>query len=186
MPKTKPKKEPAHPSRPRGLSASQEDYLEVIYHLVAENHVARGKDIARRLGVSSASVTGALQSLAERHLVNYAPYEAITLTPQGKKFAENIVRRHQVLSAFFVNVLRIEKEEAEESACKLEHVISETVLERFSQFAEFLETCPRGGFEWIERFGYYCEHGLDRESCKRCMSLRLQQLKHKKWTRKRT
>jgi len=50
------------------LSASLEDYLEAIYHIVREKKAARAKDISKRLGVNRSSVTGALHSLAERKL----------------------------------------------------------------------------------------------------------------------
>ena len=52
------------------LSASLEDYLEVIYNLSKQSRVARSKDIAEALGVSRASVTGALRTLTEKNLVN--------------------------------------------------------------------------------------------------------------------
>ena len=61
------------------LSASLEDYLEAILHLVTEKQVARSRDIAKRLRVNRSSVTGALQALAKKGLVNYEPYEAVTL-----------------------------------------------------------------------------------------------------------
>ena len=56
----------------QALSASLEDYLEAIFHIVAEKKVARAKEIAEALQVSRPSVTGALHALAERGLVNYA------------------------------------------------------------------------------------------------------------------
>ncbi|MBU0756340.1 MAG: metal-dependent transcriptional regulator, partial [Planctomycetes bacterium] len=135
---------------PEALSASLEDYLEAIFHLVVEKQFARAKDISKRLGVNNSSVTNALQALAERKLVNYAPYEVITLTAKGKKVAKDVVRRHEALKDFFVKVLSISDSEAEESACKMEHTISHTVLERLIQFAEFVERCPRGGNKWIK------------------------------------
>ena len=66
------------------LSASLEDYIEAIYHIVEEKLVARSKDIATRLHVSRASVTEALRALAKKELINYAPYEAITMTEYGR------------------------------------------------------------------------------------------------------
>ena len=74
------------------LSASLEDYLEAIFHLVAEEQVARARDIAKRLKVGQSSVTGALHALAEKGLVNYAPYEVITLTHKGEAAAREVVR----------------------------------------------------------------------------------------------
>ncbi len=60
------------------LSASLEDYLEAIFHIEQEKHAARAKDITERLQVSGASVTAALRTLAEKKLINYAPYDLIT------------------------------------------------------------------------------------------------------------
>ena len=82
------------------LSASLEDYLESILHIVADKQVARAKDIARRLGVTRSSVTVALRALAERNLINYTPYEVITLTAEGKRLSEDVAGRHRTLRGF--------------------------------------------------------------------------------------
>jgi hypothetical protein len=82
------------------LSANMEDYLETIYHIVSEKKAARAKDIAVRMAVNSASVTGALRLLAEKGHINYAPYDVITLTPSGETLARDIVRRHEILKDF--------------------------------------------------------------------------------------
>ena len=65
------------------LSASLEDYLEAIFHVVEAKQASRAKDIADRLNVNSSSVTSALHALKERGLVNYEPYDLVTLTPEG-------------------------------------------------------------------------------------------------------
>lgn len=156
------------------VSSSLEDYLEVIYGLVQKHHVARSRDIAQELDVTGASVTGALRALAEKHLVNYAPYEVITLTDEGKVLAEQITGRHQALQQFFVTVLGLGEKEAGENACRIEHAVSEDLMERLSRFAEFIRVCPRAGARWLEGFGYFCEHpecGRSRDMCDRCMSL---------------
>ena len=62
------------------LTSNLEDYLEVIFLLEQEQKSARAKDIADRLGVQRASVTGALQSLSQKGLINYHPYSSVTLT----------------------------------------------------------------------------------------------------------
>jgi DtxR family Mn-dependent transcriptional regulator len=135
-----------------------------------QKQAARPRDIAQRMEVSNASVTGALRSLADKTLINYAPYEVISLTSAGKKLAKKVVRRHEVLNDFFVNVLAVDEKEAEEVACQMEHSISEPVLERFIQFAEFIEICPRGGSKWIQGFSYYCDHNDTQEICEECIS----------------
>jgi DtxR family transcriptional regulator, Mn-dependent transcriptional regulator len=151
------------------LSASLEDYIEVIYHLVEESDVARVKDIAERLNVRNASVTGALHALADRELVNYAPYDATTLTPQGLRVAEDVVRRHRTLRDFFVNVLSIEETAADEAACRMEHAVPAEVLQSLSDFAHFVEECPRAGEDWIERFKELRGRHIDPAGCGECV-----------------
>ena len=82
------------------LSASLEDYLEVIFHIVEEKQAAKAKNISDSLNVNSSSVTGALHALKEKALINYAPYDVITLTSKGKRVAKEIVQRHNALRNF--------------------------------------------------------------------------------------
>ncbi len=147
------------------LSANMEDYLEAIFHISEEKQAARAKDIADRVQVNKSSVTGALRSLSEKGLVNYAPYDLVTLTPKGKKLAVEIVRRHAALKDFFVKILLIDQGEAEDAACKVEHAISKTIIDRLINFVEFMEICPRGGKEWLKGFRRHCENGDTANRC---------------------
>jgi DtxR family Mn-dependent transcriptional regulator len=150
------------------LSASLEDYLKAIFNVVAEKQAARAKDISARLGVSNSSVTGALRTLADRGLINYAPYDLITLTRMGQTAARDVIRRHDALRDFFVKVLAVDGETAEVGACKMEHEIPPAIVERFIQFVDFVEVCPRAGAEWIHGFGYSCQDA-SHEGCAQCV-----------------
>ncbi|MEA3469656.1 MAG: metal-dependent transcriptional regulator [Thermodesulfobacteriota bacterium] len=152
------------------LTASQEDYLEAIYHISAAKMASRAKDICNRLGVRASSVTGALRTLAKLDLINYAPYDLITLTDEGRVVAEEIVRRHQALEHFLVNVLGVDQKEADEAACKMEHSVPKEIVDRFVKYAEYVEKCPKGGITWNSGFGYYCKHGCTEEDCEHCLS----------------
>ena len=158
------------------LSASLEDYLEAIFWIIQSNGTARAKDIANRLGVKASSVTGALQSLSEKDYVNYTPYDAITLTPDGLKAAKKVVRRHRVLKDFFTSVLGIDAKIAEDGACKLEHNIPPSIVERLIEFMEFVETCPRGGQDWINRFINQCR-SAKKHDCEKCFEQSLEDFK---------
>jgi len=162
------------------LTASLEDYLEAIFVIIEEKQAVRPKDIAKRLNVSNASVTGALRSLSERAMINYAPYDVISLTPSGTAAAKDVVRRHEVLRDFFMNVLAVDEAAADEAACKMEHSVPKLILARFIQFAEFMEICPRCGEKWISGFNYHCDHGETQEKCERCISVILDDLKQRK------
>lgn len=114
------------------LSASLEDYLETILDLQDENQEAKAIDIANRLNVKKSSVTDALKTLKQKKLVKYAPYKPISLTKEGKKRAEQVAQKHEVLFDFFHNTLGLDEMEAVDNACKIEHVISSKALEKLS------------------------------------------------------
>jgi DtxR family Mn-dependent transcriptional regulator len=151
------------------LSASLEDYLEAIFHIEDQKHASRAKDIADRLQVSNASVTGALRQLAEKELINYAPYDIITLTSKGRDVAQDVVHRHETLRDFFVKILAVDEAEAEIAACKMEHGMSPAILDRITRFITFLEACPRGGFKWLKEYEAFCKHGQERIYCETCL-----------------
>lgn len=116
------------------ISASLEDYLETIYEIVEEKHGVKAIDVSRKLGVGRAAVTEALKTLAVKKLVNYGRYEVLSLTKEGEKIAKRVALKHSVLSEFFVDFLGLPVDEAQENACKIEHVISDLALERFIAF----------------------------------------------------
>ncbi len=151
------------------LSSNMEDYLEVIHHLIQDNRVARVRDIANALDVKMPSVTGALKKLAEKGLVNYDPHQVITLTQEGERVAERLVNNHKIISRFLEEVLCIERETADKNACRIEHIIDDVVLERLVKYIEYVEGCPMAGVEFIEKFGYFCEHGLNKDECRKCL-----------------
>ncbi|MFW8602038.1 metal-dependent transcriptional regulator [Desulfobacterota bacterium M19] len=123
-----------------GLSASQEDYLEVIFHLSRNKRQARAKDIAQALKVSRASVTEALRGLSKRKLINYAPYEAISLTARGQRAALDVVQRHQALKNFFIRILAVDEDLADRSACRVEHAAPPEIIKRLTALGLFLES----------------------------------------------
>ena len=152
----------AGPEAAAALSASQEDYLETILHLVEEGRVARPRDIAARMRVNRSSVTGALQALAARGLVHYAPYDWVTLTASGRLAAADVARRHSALRDFLVKVLGVPPDEAEEAACGMEHAVPPKLLHRFRMFLDFAEADSKGARDWIARFRRHCAGGAAR------------------------
>lgn len=164
------------------LTASLEDYLEAIFHIVTDKHAVKPSEIAKRLKVTRASVTGALRSLAEKRLINYTPYDLITLTQAGETAAKDVVRRHEVLQDFFVDVLAVNQKEAGIAACQMEHSIPKAIVDRFIQFVDFVQTCPRGGNKWIRGFSYQCDHDGTQQNCEACVNECLEEIKKRKKT----
>ncbi len=155
----------------RELSESMEDYLEVILDLEEANKVARTKDIAEKMSVQQGSVTGALKNLGEKGLINYKPYSFITLTPEGKKIAREMTRRHTILTDFLFRVLQLDEEKASDTACRMEHAMDKSAIDRLVRFLEFIDNCPRTGIDWIESFVNYLDtDGLDPKQCESCLN----------------
>ena len=150
------------------LSESVQNYLEAILELENANKVARAKDIADRLRVQRGSVSGALKALEEKGFINYQPYSFITLTKDGKRIAKEVAHRHAVLKDFLLNVLQIDAETADATACRMEHVIDKKTVERLVCFIEYVNTCPRAGKEWLASFINFCK--TDEKSRKKCQS----------------
>lgn len=166
-------------SQTEKLSASLEDYLEAIFEIVSEKGAVRAKDIADRLSVRAGSVTGALQALAEKNYINYAPYEVITLTDQGLGAARRIIRKHEILKDFFVDILGAAPDIAEDGACKAEHVIPDELIDRLVTFAEFVQVCPRCGDDWLEHYRGHCYQNAASafSDCQACIDQKANSLK---------
>jgi DtxR family Mn-dependent transcriptional regulator len=147
---------PAEPAD--SLSASLEDYLEAILNLSSEANVARSKHIAELLGVSRASVTGALRVLKKKGLANYKPYDYVTLTEPGRAAAAEIARKHGILKSFFVNVLGVEAELAQQAACRAEHALGAGIISRLMSFIEFVTHSGRNGYDLVELFQEFCKN----------------------------
>lgn len=134
------------------LSESLEDYLEAILNLSDESGVTRAKDIAETLEVAKSSVTGALRQLAQKGLVNYRPYEYITLTDSGKAEASRVAGKHSVLKGFLTDVMGVDAEQAQRAACRAEHAFSPEIMSRFGEFVDFIMQPLDGKPSPAERF----------------------------------
>ncbi|MBN1882288.1 MAG: metal-dependent transcriptional regulator [Deltaproteobacteria bacterium] len=159
------------------LSASMEDYLEVIHHLIVKHQTARVRDIADALDVKMPSVTGALRKLSQKGLVNYDPHQFITLTDEGERVAKEVARSHRTIARFLETVLDVDPETADKNACRMEHAVDDVVLSRLVKYLEYIETCPLAGAEFKERFGTFCKHGKDPDMCDLCMHERTKNMK---------
>jgi DtxR family Mn-dependent transcriptional regulator len=140
-------------------SASMEDYLEAVEMLRSKDGAVRVKEISTLLGVKMPSVTAAMKRLSEERMVIYERYGRIKLTNAGKKAAKDVFRRHEILRRFLIGVLDMDPETAAEDACRMEHVISPTTLERLDKFQSFVESCPHEKIPWLGNYRYYLKRG---------------------------
>ena len=116
------------------INESAENYLETIYVLSKELPVVRSVDIANELGFKKSSVSVAMKNLREKEHITVTDAGVIYLTDSGKRIAEMIHERHELLAAWLTK-LGVPKDIASEGACKLEHVLSKESFEAIKKHA---------------------------------------------------
>ena len=119
-------------AKPTGETTAVQDYLKAIHELNVGGGSAATSLIAERLGVAAGSVTGMLKRLASRGLVEHVPYYGARLTDTGETEAIRLIRRHRVLELFLVQVLGYGWDEVHEEAERLEHAVSDLLIERMA------------------------------------------------------
>ncbi len=147
------------------LTPAMEDYLEAIFNLGKEKKVVRVKNIAKRLDVKMPTVTSMLKTLSNRGLIDYEKYEYLELTKKGVDVGREIHRRHHILRGFLTDILNVDLKKADKEACKMEHAVSASTLDRFIEFMEFIQFCPRVGLDWLQYFNEYRLHGQEPDKC---------------------
>ncbi|MEE8149151.1 MAG: metal-dependent transcriptional regulator [candidate division Zixibacteria bacterium] len=126
------------------LSESIEDYLKAIYALKKEAGKVVTTQLAERLEVKPASVTGMVRKLAKMKLVTYKPYQGVALTKSGRKIALEIIRHHRLLELYLSEVMGLPWDKVHIEAEKLEHALSEELEERIDELLGFPTTDPHG------------------------------------------
>jgi DtxR family Mn-dependent transcriptional regulator len=101
-----------------------QDYLKALHRLGGVEAVVSPVDLAARLQVRAASVTGMLKRLAESGWIDYEPGRGARLTPQGVAEARRVIRRHRLVELFLTRVLGLDWSEVDAEAEALEHAIS--------------------------------------------------------------
>lgn len=121
---------PASPAQP--LTVAVEDYLKAIYDLERLGDAASTNDIADRLAVSPASVSGMARRLADQGLITHEPYRGIRLTADGRHAALRTIRRHRILECYLTEVLGFPWDGVHDEAERMEHAASEELIERMA------------------------------------------------------
>ena len=112
------------------IQESGENYLETILLLEMRNGTVRAVDIANELGYSKPSVTRAMGVLKKAGLVDQELCGTIQLTEAGRKRANEIYDRHVLIKEFLMTVLSLDARTAETDACRIEHIVSQTTIDR--------------------------------------------------------
>jgi DtxR family Mn-dependent transcriptional regulator len=128
-------------------SQTVENYLKAIYVAQVpdddQSLVPMGQ-LAAALGVVPGTATTMVKTLAESGLAKYEPYMGVRLTPAGEKLAAMVLRRHRLIELFLVQVLSMNWSEVHEEAEKLEHAVSERLIDRIDEMLGRPAVDPHG------------------------------------------
>ena len=114
------------------LTRSVEDYLKAIYRLSPQGRAASTSEIANRLELSPASVSGMVKRLSEQGLLEHVPYKGVQLTEDGRRAALRMLRRHRLIEAYLVAFLGYTWDTVHDEAERLEHAVSDLLVERMA------------------------------------------------------
>jgi DtxR family Mn-dependent transcriptional regulator len=126
------------------LTRSVEDYLKVIYRLSPQGRPAATSEIAQRLELAPASVSGMVKRLSEQGLLEHVPYKGVQLTPEGRRAALRMLRRHRLIEAYLVAFLGYTWDTVHDEAERLEHAVSDTLVDRMASVLGHPTVDPHG------------------------------------------
>lgn len=114
------------------LTRSTEDYLKAIYELEVSAGAAQTSAIADALAIAPPSVSGMVKRLSESGLLDHVPYRGVQLTATGRRAALRMVRRHRILEVYLTSKLGYDWDSVHEEAERLEHAVSDELIERMA------------------------------------------------------
>lgn len=125
------------------MSESTEMYLLTIYKLNQQHGSAGNTQLANWLGVSTASITEMVKKLADRGLIERKGRK-LRLLPKGQAIALKVIRKHRLAERLLTDHLKIPWDHAHEQSCRLEHILSDSVVDSLEEFLGYPKTCPHG------------------------------------------
>lgn len=126
-------------------SSTVENYLKHILLLAEQSDglVPMGA-LAAALDVVPGTATTMVKALAAEQLVDHQPRQGVRLTDTGRRAALGVIRRHRIVETFLVRVLGMDWARVHEEAERLEHAISDDVLDRLDALLGHPATDPHG------------------------------------------
>ena len=118
------------------MHESGEMYLETILVLHQRQGYVRSIDIANELEFTKPSVSRAMSILKSGGYITVEPSGNILLTEKGMEKANTIYDRHQTISSSLNQVLGVDEETADADACRIEHVMSETTVQKIKEYLQ--------------------------------------------------
>jgi DtxR family Mn-dependent transcriptional regulator len=126
------------------LSEAVENYLSAILRLEDAGQAATTSALADHLRVARPSVTGMLKRLAGDGLVTHQRYRGVRLTGRGRRAAQQVLRRHRLVETFLVTILGMPADRVHAEAHRLEHALSDEVVDRLDAWLGRPDHDPHG------------------------------------------
>jgi DtxR family Mn-dependent transcriptional regulator len=126
------------------LTDAIQHYLRAIYNLSNTGGEVSTTGLAREMRVSPASASAMVKKLAALHLVEHAPYRGVSLTPEGKRVALEVIRHHRLLELYLAETLGIHVDDVHDEADRLEHALSEELEARIDEALGYPTHDPHG------------------------------------------
>lgn len=120
------------------VTASMEDYIEMIYRLSKENGFARIHELASKLNVKPSSVTKMVQKLSELGYLKYEKYGVIVLKNKGYKLGKILLERHNTVEKL-LKILKINDSDILKETEKIEHTLNDNTYKCISKFVMLVE-----------------------------------------------
>jgi len=133
-----------HPSTTREYSEAIEDFLKAVYMLQQGQKRVPTSALAEMLKISPSSASEMAKKLARARLVEHEPYRGVRLTSGGRRVALEIIRNHRLLELFLVRTLGYGWDEVHAEAERLEHAVSERLIQRIAEFLGHPRFDPHG------------------------------------------
>lgn len=127
------------------LTDTAQNYLKTVWAAGEwSDEKATIGHVAEKMGLTAATVSVGIKKLGEQGFVEHQPYGAITLTPDGRRCALEVVRRHRLIETFLVQVLHYRWDQVHEDAEHMEHAVSDLMIERLDELLGHPSRDPHG------------------------------------------
>lgn len=122
-----------------------QNYLKVIWSLEEWSDAPiTNSAIAEAAGVRLSTVSDALRKLSDHALIDHARYGTASLTDEGRELAVLMTRRHRLLETFLVRMLDYSWDEVHDVADRLEHAVTDDLVNRIDKVLGFPTRDPHG------------------------------------------
>jgi DtxR family Mn-dependent transcriptional regulator len=125
-------------------TAVVEDYLQVVHYMTRDGVPVIAARLAERLNVTPPTVTATLKRMERDGLIEHGPRKEILFTPEGRRVAEHIVRRHALAERLLTDLLKMPWHESHEEAHGVEHAMTPKLEAQLLQALGNPTTCPHG------------------------------------------